>query len=311
MMKRRICIAAIAAIALSIARAPARAADAPCSLVLLATLPLETHPRGNVSVPASVNGKPVTLAVDTGSFISALGFSTATSLQLPLNARAGLGSYENDVPVLFYVQTDTFQLGPTSGNGLQFFVVPSHFLGPGVSGLLGPDIMKNFDIELDFAGGKFNLFAPNTCPAPPVYWTHEPFAEVAMKLDRDWKVVVPALLDGRPVTVILDTGASRSLMSFSQAQGLFGWQEGDPNLKGLNIDINGRPASVYRYRFSTLTFDGIEVAYPDIDMAQGKNFDDHGRDDAQIVLGMSVLRQLHPYIAYKAQKLYLTAAEAR
>jgi predicted aspartyl protease len=290
---------------------PAASAEpAPCSLGQVVSVPVETDSQGVISVPGYVNGRPVSMLVDTGSYISSLGFDTAAALGLRLKPGA-FGSYVNNVPVFFYAQTETFNLGPASGNGLQFFVVPAQLLEPGISGMIGPDIMKQFDVEIDFVGGNFKFFVPNTCAAPPVYWTQAPYAEVPMKVDRDWKVVVSAQLDGRPVTVILDTGASRSLMNFKAAKDLFGWQDDDPNLKSLTLNINGKPAHVYRYRFSTLTFEGIQVAYPDIDMAEGENFDTHGRGDAQLILGMSVLRQLHLYIGYKAQKLYLTAAEAK
>jgi predicted aspartyl protease len=271
---------------------------------------METHPDGQVAIPAQLNGKPVTMTIDTGSYISSVSYGTVAALGLALKPGNGLGTFVNGIRVFSYVQSDTFNLGAAYARDMSFFVVPTDFVDPGVSGLLGPDVMSNFDVELDFVGGKFNVFVPNTCPSSPVYWTREPYAEVPMEVDRRLKIIVPAQLDGRSLTVVVDTGATRSLMNFDAASDIFGWHKDDKTLKHFVTDINGKPADVYRYRFSTLTFRGIQVSYPNIDMAAGKNFDSHGRDDAQLILGMNVLRQLHLYVGYKAQKLYLTAAEA-
>ncbi len=65
-------------------------------------------------------------------------------------------------------------------------------------------------------------------------------------------------------------------------------------------------ASTYRYPFATLTFEGIEVRNPNILIL------DTGSDsrDAELIVGIGVLRQLHLYIAYGEKTLYLTGAEA-
>jgi predicted aspartyl protease len=283
---------------------------APCSLGKISSLPLEMHPDGLVSIPVTVDDKTMSMAVDTGSYISSITFATAGSLGLKPKLSRFVGGFPN-APVFFYANISSFAIGPSAGENLQFFIIPSRLMPPGVAGLLGPDVMKTFDIDLDFAHGALNVFAPNTCQSAPVYWTQQAYAEVPMTVDKDWKIVVPALLDGRAVTVIIDTGSARSFMSYEAAKSIFGWKDGDATLKLGTIDMNGGPVQIYRHPFSTLTMEGIQVSYPDIDLAQGKTFDNHGRDDVQIVLGMSVLRQLHMYIGYQAQKLYLTSAEAR
>ena len=70
-------------------------------------------------------------------------------------------------------------------------------------------------------------------------------------------------------------------------------------------------APIYDFPFGMLNFEGIAIRNPKIHLIPGQNFDPHGRDDTSVILGMSVLRQLHLYVAYDEQKLYLTAAEAQ
>jgi predicted aspartyl protease len=291
---------------------PARA-DTACQLKQFAALPLDTEPDGEVDVPSLINGQKEQLLIDTGSMFSSVSEDAANRYSLERKPIPG-SSFEfvNGIESREFVHIDSFQLGSASLGGADFIVIPDAMVEPDASGMLGPNLLKAFDIEFDFVGGKVNAFLPNSCPIAPVYWTQDAFAEVPMKLDRFWHIVVPAQLDGQAITVLIDTGSERSLMSLEAARNLFGWDEKNPLVKQLpSKSINGgRKAAIYSYPFSTLAFEGIQVSHPDIMLIPQGNLDRRGRPDAQVILGMSVLRQLHLYVGYQAQKLYLTAAEA-
>jgi hypothetical protein len=130
-----------------------------------------------------------------------------------------------------------------------------------------------------------------------------------MKLDDNRHITIPVMLDGKPLTAVADTGAARSFMSFQVAKEIFGLDEKNPALKSLGVfGINNVAAEqLFHYPFQSLTFEGIEIRNPDIAITKGSDAD---KDDPQLVIGIGVLRQLHMYIAYKEQVLYLTPAEA-
>jgi hypothetical protein len=65
--------------------------------------------------------------------------------------------------------------------------------------------------------------------------------------------------------------------------------------------------TMYRFPFDTLSFEGVTVQNPDIDIIPGETY---GKLNPQLIIGINVLRQLRVYIAYKEQTLYLTSAEA-
>jgi hypothetical protein len=98
-------------------------------------------------------------------------------------------------------------------------------------------------------------------------------------------------------------------MSLDKARALFSWSDDDSRVVRQETErINaGAAVPVYRFPFKTLSFEGVQVNNPDINIIPQKSF---GPGPA-LILGMSTLRHLHLYIGYKAQKLYLTAAEAR
>lgn len=284
-------------------------AQQPCLLRQFASLPMTTPPNSTVSIPVSLNGHPVDMEVDTGSVASSVSMERAEEFGL----KAKLGRitlfFMNNVPMPFYTKLDTVQLGQATAANVILYLTPPRILSPDVSGLFGPDFMSGYDVEFDFAAGTFKLFLPNSCPQAPVYWTHDAYAELPMTVARDDHISVPAQLDGVPINVIVDTGSPRSTMNLDQARELFAWGADDPKLvQEKPRQVNGGAAvAIYRYPFRTISFEGIQVSNPDIDIIPRKNF----VPGPTLVLGMSVLRQMHLYIGYQARKLYVTAAEAR
>jgi hypothetical protein len=113
---------------------------------------------------------------------------------------------------------------------MDVLVVPNSVVPPTIAGLIGTEIMSNYDIEFDFYRGKMNFFQHSDCRSG-VYWTKANYAEVPIKLDRDRHIVLDATLDGKPITAILDTGSIASYMSLDNAREWFGWNKDDPRLK--------------------------------------------------------------------------------
>jgi predicted aspartyl protease len=169
--------------------------------------------------------------------------------------------------------------------------------------------MKAFDIEFDFAHARFNMFSQDHCPNAVVYWTKGAYAQVPMHVDDSWHISVPITLDGKTLTAVIDSGADRSTMSLETLETVLGIDVHDPKLKKVGAtSINGTArTTLYRYPFGTLSFEGVTVQNPDIEVIPGETYGAHNPD---LIIGINVLRQLRLYIAYKEQMLYLTPAEA-
>jgi predicted aspartyl protease len=288
--------------------APAPAPAAPCQLILLASLDTETMPTGDIAVNMTLNGKPRELEVDTGSYNSSITREAAAELGVQQLYTANGGAFLNDVSIDRYGFLDSLSFGAIHTTGKwAILITPDKVVPSTISGLLGPDIMKNYDVEMDFFRGKLNFFARSKCP-DPVYWSNA-YAKMAMRIDRNQHISVQAKLDGKPVTVVLDTGSTNSIMNRDFAHDLFDWSENDPRIKLVreNDNINGGSAtSVYTFPFQTLAFESVTVNNPKISMVPKEHF----MQDKSIVLGLNVLRQLHFFIAYQDDTLYITPAEA-
>ena len=285
-------------------------ASASCQQVRIAGIDMVTEADGLVAVPVSVDDTPVMLTVDTGAVHTAISSRLADTLGLERSTSTQLYEMAGGVPITEMAYAHSLKLGPMVTGRVGVMVAPSQALSSDTDGLFGPDVMNNYDVEIDYANARFALFSQDHCPGQVVYWTHEAYARVPMHVDESWHISVPVTLDGKPITAFIDTGAERSIITQGVAKALFGIVPGDPRLtKRDNVSVNDTaPTTIYHYPFASLALEGITVAHPDIDIMPDSTLGDRG---PQLIVGAGVLRQLHLYLAYKEQVLYATPAESK
>ena len=287
---------------------PAPQQPAACSLPLLASIDFSPTPEGMIALPGAVDGHGGGFLLDTGGLAGVLGWGTAKQLANPIERSNVSGIFTGGTRLDFGVFADRFELGPLAFPKVWFLVAPDRMMDANLIGEVQPHAISKVNFEIDFLKGKVNLFGASSCPGHDVYWTHEAYAQVPMSVDAAGHISVEAMLDGKPMSVLIDTGAQTSTMSLKAARHVFGIDTDNPGLKAIGTaNVNNMlSAATYRWPFASLTFEGIEIRKPDIVIL------DTGKDsrDAEMIVGIGALRQLHLYIAYDEKTLYLTAAEA-
>ena len=127
-----------------------------------------------------------------------------------------------------------------------------------------------------------------------------------MDVQPNGKVRIPVTVDGNRVMAILDTGSVTSFISMDLAR-KFGVTPDNKDLK-LKTSYGFKDRfKEFDYPFKTLSLDGLTVNNPHIRIMSDAVLSGFGGD---LTLGVSFLRQLHIYIAYKEEKLYITPAAA-
>jgi predicted aspartyl protease len=292
------------------AAAPPPTAAPACNLVRITTLDMTTFPGGSIAVPAMVDDRPIMLEIDTGDIHTIISNTVADDLHLSRDISASTYEMVGGVQIYQIAYSHSFQLGTLKTGRVGLLVAPSDALEMDSDGLLGPDVMSNYDVEIDYAHAKFSLFSQDHCPGEVVYWTKDAYAQIPMHVDASWHITMNVTLDGKTLNAAIDTGAERSTMSLDVAKELFGIDDKNPAMtKRDNVSVNGTaPTTIYRYPFGSLMLEGIAVRHPDIDIMPGAAL---GKGYPQLIVGASILRQLHLYIAYKEQVLYATPAEAK
>ncbi|HEY4942992.1 MAG TPA: hypothetical protein VII56_16305 [Rhizomicrobium sp.] len=322
---RRATVLAGGVLSLLLIVAPALADD--CTPKLLTQLDMIDEPDGRVAVAVGLAGAQHRMLIGTSSMHSEL-FAPAAAAAgyrtLHLSERQSFDIFGGHASG--YAEVDSMTLGTVRGGDVKMLVTPGPYDGDaGVVGVLASDLLGNFEVDLDFKQHKVNLFASNPCDDKRVYWAAQ-YATLAMDGDGG-RMTTTMLLDGKPVQVALDPLATEMRLKFDVAKRLFGLDPTTPGVTPIGERDDGRPT--YRYPFASLRADGFAIDKPPIVLfgdpnALSCNGSPHPRLGAVLAdiysihtcwspgdlsIGNRRLRLMHLYFAYKARKIYFTAAD--
>jgi predicted aspartyl protease len=296
-----------------------------CGLKQIASLDMQVTANNRILIPVSIGNAPRLAMIDTGAMVGLLDLKAADELGIERRATARTHwefFFANGEKASEFALVPSLKIGFQEVTNTDFLI--KEFKGPfpsGFAGTIGDDILKNFDIDFDFAAGKFNLFSPDHCPGKVVYWA-KAYTDIDARIDRYGNIAVTMSLDGHDVDAIVDTGSPMTILNATDAKASFGIEATSPGAEALTNDVPG----TFRYRFKSLTLGGIEMPNPMIvvmpdafadasrrelrdEKLQGYQGNDSGHGPT-LILGADALRHLHVYIAYGERKIYATAAGA-
>lgn len=315
---------AIAIFALAPGAPAAQAADAGCQLKILATVDIVTGPNGLWAIPAQIQDQTKYFVVNTNDINSSVSAAIPKEFHLSTTTSPNrLMDMAGNVYTPEMVRIPTLQIGQLVGHELPFVVDPKL----GVDGMLGPDLLRNYDVELDYANGTFILIDPNHCAGKVVHWNAQAVASVPMHVERDsGHISIPVTVDGVKLTAVINTFMPDTAMNLDIAK-----RDLDVDLHSADVEKAGvmkgpsYSAQIYRTRFKTIDIGGITLTNPQMtlmpDMVRSKfsnapqagsliNTRDQPTRLPDVTLGMSVLSKLHIYIAYHENRFYLTPGSA-
>ena len=300
-----------------------------CKLKQIAALDMIREPGGKIAVTVGINGAPHHVLVSLAAANSALTSDFAGGADIRQRNIAGRKHFRvNGERVETYGTIEALTIGSSLGRNISVLVSRrTHTVDRDVVGVLGTDVLGNFDLEFDFAANKINLFSTDHCPGMGGYWAAK-HVEVPIDLEQLGRPASPWSLDGKPVIVTFDTASFNSSMHRSVALVKFGLDASSPGVTTAQTEDDGDVA--YQYRFKSLTAEGIAIANPPVTLygnptqplCEGKKHTGpstaipgwfhtstcYGPGD--LALGLRELSQLHLYFAFKEKLLYFTAADA-
>jgi len=311
---------ALAAALIAVPLHLAKAADAaPCQLRRVAGFDIHFNAAGLPSVPLTVAGQTRPFVVGISNTFSSLfdGKAKAMNIKLGRIANAPPRKYlalGAESPAVAPVKD--FKIGPLPVPNYSFMIDPDDVNAPDEAGVLGPDILGLFDVDLDFAKGKLNLIEPNTCGSGVVYWGG-PFVQIPIKFKGtnglkfdDNNIFIDGKLDNADVHIVIDSRSPKSYILRQQATGLFDWHgvpEGAKKVEPLKFPDYKWEEDTYSYPFKTLNLGGLVINNPQV-LLWSPSGPVQTKTGLDMVVGMDVIRLLHLYISYKQQTLYISPA---
>ncbi len=302
------------AMALLLAASTAQA-EPSCSLRRVASATMQITDAGKLVIDGAIGTVPVKFRVDTRlvrsvmfqGAVSRFGLAFQTVPEQPLDI--------DDRPLDGLASVPSMSIGDFAFSSGKFAV--SRLTGDGTNGteagVIGADLLRYLDVEIDPAGGKFNLYSQDHCDGKVVYWAKEYNRSDVHVLD-DGEVEIDTELDGQRLHALLATGLATSVLGMRAAVAHFGIDQATSGLQAADAipDLSGSALPAYRYAFKSFKFGDLTIGNPRIELAPiwtpWHNTGSHITSDLSpdLLIGMSFLRRLHLYIAYREDRIYYT-----
>ena len=281
---------------------PAGAGDG-CAARPLGRLPVATLDDAPF-VTLLANGHPITLLLDTGAERTTLTPDAAARIKAQppriafdrrMQGLAGtLAAHE--------VEFDSFTADAMAIPWRRAVVAPvtlSQPFGLRLDGLLGADVLSQFDSDLDLAHQQLSFYQTRSCPdGPPWAGAYSVFNT---GVSRGEHLFFRVRLDNRDLVAIIDTGSQRTTVSVTAAQRLgvtAAALENDRPLTTRGAANERLPARLHRFRELQI---GSEIVRDPEFVVTNANF-----ADADIILGTDFLKTRRIWLSYAALQIFLS-----
>jgi clan AA aspartic protease (TIGR02281 family) len=292
----------------------ATAAHAGCQLQELAEINVEVQ-GSRIILPATINGKPARMLLDSGAFSTSLFMEAATRLGLK-PAQLSAKSYgAGGAAQLWLTTAKTVSIGGLTARDMSMFVIERS--GMDADGLLGAPFILQRDVEFDLPHGKIRFFQPKGCAGDQVVYWGQAYAVAPMSGDPTERIVVPVKVNGQEIRALMDTGASASVLTLPAAAAA-GLRPGSPGVNELQASHGIGPHDVRTYVgvFSTFSFGDETIRNSRLQLADlfvanrevsfGSNVPRPAVDFPQMLLGADFFRSHRVYVAVSQRKVYVS-----
>jgi clan AA aspartic protease (TIGR02281 family) len=315
---RRAVVAVVASIALASA-CRAGAAESPgCTFARIAEWPVRIE-HGHLITDGAINGKPVAVLLDTGAMQTLVLRSAAERLDLTRWGVNGARMYGvGGESVVSRTLVDEFRVGQFARKNLQMMVAGERDFGADV--LLGEDFFRQFDVEFDLAANRVRLYRSEHCAATLLaYWAGADVGQVEFDSTGDGRpeIVLTVEVNGRPLTALLDSGASGSILDKAEAARV-GVAPDTPGVVAApargGLGGNSIPSWIGSFKSFTIgneTIRDTEIAFADVFKGAaskriGSNVPVKVEGLPSMLLGYDFLRSHRVLIAHSQHRIYFT-----
>jgi clan AA aspartic protease (TIGR02281 family) len=254
-------------------------------------------------VPVQLDGAAATLVFDTGAGWTLVSAAAAERLGLLRNGAIrinthGIGGQSVSMPG----DVGQFGIGGVELPHRMVVVTPFALRGFGTQtpdGVLGLDVIANFDVEADFSTGAVTLYHSRNCPAARPDWLGERGNTLVIPPEVPaGHLQVEVELDGRRMLATLDTGANQIAIDSKSARAL-GVTDEMLAADHTMADHGAAPedAQVHVHRFGQLRIGRDVIKAPPIvvvDLPQGAG---------EMLIGMSYLRNRMWFLSMSSRRV--------
>jgi predicted aspartyl protease len=275
-----------------------------CSTRLLGKIVVATLNRAPF-VTLAANGHSVTLIVDTGAERTVLTPEAAKAIdaQRPrIEFQRRVRGVGGDLASQ-EVELRTFAAGELPIPWRRLLVAPVRtakvFPTP-LDGLLGADVLSDFDLELNLRRQSLGLYQKQACPAAAPNWAG-PYSSISTGLSPGGRFFFPVQLDGHRLTATIDTGSQLTVLATASAHAIGVTQAALSRDRSLAMQgVAGDPQSSRIHRFDKLQLGDFVIRNPEIVVA------DLALREADLVLGVDLLSSRRLWLSYGSRRIFIS-----
>ncbi|HLY57713.1 MAG TPA: pepsin/retropepsin-like aspartic protease family protein [Stellaceae bacterium] len=282
----------LAVVALSGAALSAAAANG-CKLEREASLPAHLAADDRLVVDARVEGRPVAFLFSPALAYSALTSATAEQASSPIFEQRRRSAFHDGTKLTRETMVSNLDIGNMSYVNQYMPVLESGAVPDGIGGIVGANLLRHDDIEVDLTGGMVSIYAPSRCGQTPVYWAKDWFELPVRATGEGDRLIASITANGKPLQAMIDFGAGRSVLTPAAAASVLG---SSSTTKG---DIGS-------LAIGSITFHAVSVdvrPFAPADIAPGE-----AAPAADMLIGMHEFKRLRTYVDYTDGKLAFTLA---
>ena len=233
---------------------------------------------------------PFRFIVDTGANRSVISRRLAAQLGLEPAGRRRLVS-TGGVTDVEVVRIPSLMIGKLAAGPIVAPVLDAAHIG--ADGMLGIDVLANRQVDLDLIANRMTI---RKAAARPVSSAGEEIVVVARRRYGEL-VLVDADIEGEPIYVVLDTGASGSLGNLALKARLTRRLRKQPVQTVMLLDVAGNVMNAEGSHLPTVRLGGVTVVSPPAAFADVETFRQFGLiGRPAMLLGMDVLRSFRRVI---------------
>lgn len=286
---------------------PMASAPPACSVAQVAAVPLRIE-NGFVTAPATIDRQQATMLVDTGSERTLVTPGAVDAFNLQPDPRAhtriiGVGG----AVMADHARLQSFGLGGMEMMDQSYAIesLPgSGLTGDEPSGLIGADWLSDYDVDLDVGHGRMTLYDVEGCDGADLPghlpWQGARFPVPTYRYGRGI-MLLKLLVDGTPVTAVLDSGADRSVLSEAAAERAGVGPAAlahDPAGRGGGVD--GRIAITHIHVFPSVVIGAEHIANMPLRVGPLR-----AGGNVEMLLGVDWLRRNRVWIDYRDHMLFI------
>ncbi len=282
-------------------------------------VPLRLTRNGHFLLPVMLGDAEFPFMLDTASARSIITPETYAKLKTKSNAKRPMrvegigGGFKASLVEIGTLSVGRYRRKEMSAIVLDLKLIQEN-AGERISGILGMDFLKNYNMRVDLEARTLRLYACDEGGDVGALVGVGGMEKVAYNMQHGGLIMVTVRLAGASVTGLLDTGSAHTIMNWSAAEaaGVSRKTKGVEKLRTRMTGVDKKAIELFSYQFKQIEVGDSRYGPSKVSIADLPLFETLGfKERPAMIIGADFLKDRVFFIAQNTGHLYLSRGEER